>query len=241
MNNLSYIGLSRQVGLWKQMEITANNMANMDTAGYKAEKISFQEYISDKATGEKEKSISQVSDGFTYKDMSQGSMHQTHNTLDAAINGDGFFAIQTAGGTRYTRDGSFGINPSGELVTQSGDKVLSTGGSPIIVPEGSTEIVIAKNGSISTSEGEIGKLKVVKFADDKGLTAIGNNLFASSAAEQPIEYPMIEQGMIEGSNVEPINEMTNMIQIQRMFEATQNMLDEEHSQQRTMIKTLTEV
>jgi len=242
MENLSYIGLSRQVSLWKQMNATANNMANMSTPGYKAQKILFEEYINEKNTAKGDASISQVTSSLDFNDLSQGPLQSTSNPFDAAINGEGYFSVKTAAGTKYTRDGSFQLNKQNELVTAAGYQVLDDSGAPITIPQNSVNIIIGKTGTISDENGEIGKLKVVKFSNDTTIIPIGDNLFhAGNAKEEVVSKPQIEQGMIEMSNVEPVTEMNNMIQIQRMFEATQNMLKNDYDRQRNVIKVLTDV
>lgn len=242
MENLSYIGLSRQVSLWKQMNATANNMANMSTPGYKAQKILFEEYINGNKSSNGKTGISQVKSILDFNDLSQGSLQGTGNSLDVAINGEGYFSVKAGSDTKYTRAGTFQLNKNNELVTAAGYQVLNEGGAPITLPENSVNITISKNGAISDESGEIGKLKIVKFSNETTLTPVGDNLFyAGNAKEEIVANPNVEQGMIEMSNVEPIIEMNNMIQIQRMFEATQNMLKNDYDRQRNVIKILTEV
>lgn len=239
MENVSYIGLSRQMSLSRQMEITANNIANMSTPGFKAESVLLKEYVN--KTPAITQSISQVQDYGTFRDFRQGATQQTGNPLDAAISGEGYFAVQTPQGTRYTRDGSFSLNATGELVTRAGYKVTGDGG-PIVIPAESSHITINANGTVSTEDGVVGKIKLVKFANEQALAPTGENLYdAKGAAEQKIETPNIMQGMIEGSNVQPIVEMSRMIQISRLYQSTQQMLQQDHQQKRTMIQKLTQV
>jgi len=244
MENLAYVGLSRQVSLWNLMETTANNMANISTPGYKSHKLLFREYVntSSGAAASGSNSISQVQNYANYNDFSQGTIKKTFNDLDVAINGDGFFAIQTDTGVQYTRDGSFQLNAAGEIVTRTGQKVLSNGGAPLKVPEDASKVNITAEGTVNTDLGDIGKLKIVKFDNPERLILTGNNLLsAAEEKEKIVTNPSVEQGAVEQSNVEPVLEMNRMIEIQRMFEATQNMLDTDHDRQRTVIRTLTQV
>jgi len=239
MENISYIGLSQQMALHQQMDVIANNIANMNTPGFKSQNILFREYVNKtQDSGEK---ISQVQDFGTYRDLVQGTLTQTSNKLDLAIQGDGFFGVQTANGTRYTRDGSFSLNNKSQIVTKSGYLVLDDNNNPITVQPGVTQISITAKGEISSEKGAIGKLKLAMFNNPQMLIPIGDDLFdAQNAQENPVDKPHIEQGMLENSNVQPVLEMNKMIEIQRMYQAAQNMLMNDHDRVRTMIQKLTQ-
>jgi flagellar basal-body rod protein FlgF len=240
MENLSYIGLSQQTALQHQMEIVANNIANMNTPGYKSQSLLFKEYVNP-TTAEGEK-ISQVQDYGSYRNLMQGPVTQTGNSLDVALDGKGYFAVQTPQGIRYTRDGSFSLDSAGELVTKAGYRVMGDGNSPITIQQGAGHITIMGDGNISTELGSVGKLKVSSFATEQSLIPIGNNLFdAQSAAEQPVEAPHLMQGALEGSNVQAITEMNHMIEISRLYQSVQHMLMTDHDQARAMIQHLTQV
>lgn len=244
MENLAYVGLSRQISLWDSMETTANNMANISTPGYKMQKRLFREYLNSSSLAEDAASqkVSQVQDYATFSDYSQGSIKKTFNDFDLAINGEGFFAIQTSDGTGYTRDGSFQLNSAGELVTRSGNKVLNSGGAPVTIPEDASRVTISKDGTVSTDLGEVGKLKIANFESPEHLILSGDNLLrAGDEREIAVATPNVEQGALEQSNVEPVLEMNRMIEIQRMFQATQNMLETDHDMKRSTIRTLTQV
>lgn len=239
MENLSYIGLSQQMALHHLMEVTANNMANMSTPGYKSQDVLFKEYLN--KTNDSEGKISQVQDVGTFRDLSQGPITHTGNKLDAAIDGEGYFAVQTAGGIRYTRGGSFSFNDKGEIVTQSGNTVLSSSNGPLAMQQGATRLTIMQNGEVSSEKGTIGKLKVVSFDDAQQLLPIGGGLYeATGAAEQPVARPHVIQGALEGSNVQPIVEMNRMIEVMRLYQSAQNMIMNDHDMQRSMIQKLTQ-
>lgn len=238
MENLSYIGLSQQMALYHQMEVVANNIANMNTPGFKSQDVLFKEYLNN--TSQKDEKISQVQDYGTYRDTKQGSLTQTSNKLDVAVQGDGYFVVQTAQGMRYTRNGSFSLDSNGNIVTQAGDQVQSASGGPITIPQGTAQITIMKDGEVATELGTIGSIKLVKFADEQALVATGGGLYdAQGAPEQPISNPQMLQGFLESSNVQPITEMNKMIQISRMYQAVQHMLLTDHDDARTMIQKLT--
>lgn len=239
MENVSYIGLSQQMALHRLMEVTANNMANMNTPGFKSQNILFKEYLNKpQENGER---ISQVEDVGTYRDLAQGTLSQTANKLDFAIQGEGYFTIQTANGTKYTRDGSFRLNERREIVTQAGDQVMGDGGA-LVLPEGSVYISGVENGTISTEKGTVGKLKIVTFDNPQMVVPVGGNLYdGSKAREQAIDNPKVAQGMLENSNVQPILEMNKMIEILRLYQSAQNMLMTDHERQRGAIQRLTRV
>jgi flagellar basal-body rod protein FlgF len=238
MENLTYVGLSQQMALYHQMDVVANNIANMNTPGYKSQNLLFKEYLNN--TSQEGEKISQVQDYGTFRDTKQGAVTQTSNKLDVAIQGDGYLAIQTAQGIRYTRNGSFSLDGSGNIVTQSGDQVMGSNGSPLALQAGATDISIMQNGNISSDKGEVGTLKVVTFANDQALIATGGGLYdAQGAAELPADKAKIMQGFVENSNVSPITEMNKMINISRMYQAVQHMLITDHDDQRTMIQKLT--
>jgi flagellar basal-body rod protein FlgF len=240
MENVSYIGLSGQVALHRLMEVTANNMANMNTPGFKSENVLFNEYLSrDKNEGEQ---ISQVKDSDTYRDLAQGAMTQTANDLDFAIQGDGWFAVQTPAGIKYTRAGSFTLNDRGELVTQQGYQVMSDSSGPLTIPQGAAHILMTEQGGLSTEQGAVGKVKITSFENLQKLVPIGGNLYdAQGTQEKAVETPHVVQGMIENSNVQPILEMNKMMEILRMYQASQNMLLNDHERQRSTIQRLTKV
>ncbi len=240
MENLTYIGLSQEIALSRRMNMVANNIANMSTPGYKTEGAVFREYMTKAQRGSH--SMAEVMEAGTYRDLKEGPLTKTSNKLDAAITGDGYFAVQTPAGIRYTRDGSFSLNGKSQLVTKQGYQVMDPNDNPITFQQGATGVSIAHDGSINASTGPVGKLKVVTFDDRQALQAEGGDLYnAGTMPEQPSPKAQVLQGMLEGSNVSPITEMNNMIQISRMYEAALHMLSNDHSEQLTMIQHLSQV
>ena len=240
MENVSYIGLSQQIALHRLMDVTANNMANMNTPGYKSENVLFKEYLS-KPQNDGEK-VAQVQDYGTYRDLGQGAMTHTANKLDLAIQGDGYFAVQTAQGVRYTRDGSFSLNNKGEIVTKTGYRVLSDVSGPLTVQPSATQITVTEAGTVSSEKGLVGKLKLARFDNPQTVIPIGDNLYyAQDAQEKPVDKPQVMQGMLENSNVQPVLELNKMIEILRMYQAAQNMLVTDHERIRSMVQRLTKV
>ena len=244
MENPIYIGLSRQVALRAQMDLIANNVANMSTPGYQAQNMVFTEYL-EKPSGKndaygKQDPLSFVLDYGHYQVTEAGPMQYTSNPLDVSLNGPGYFGVQMPGSdeTFYTRAGSFQINNLGELVTGRGQHVMSEGGGIITIPQDAKEIKIAEDGSISTEEGQVGRLKVVEFEDLQALEARGDGMYATEEEGKAAENTRVMQGMLEGSNVKPVLEMTRMIDVLRSYQQTQRLLQSEHERQRTMIQRL---
>lgn len=242
MENSIYTGLSRQMALQEKMDVISNNVANMSTPGYKAQNMVFQEYIDKPSRSlgrtDTNDSLSMVLDFGQYQDKESGPLQQTGNPLDVALEGTGWMGVQTAAGLRYTRAGNFTINQTGEIVTSSGLRVASSGGGPITIPENSGPVSIDEMGNISTKDGQIGQLMVVDFENTQDLRQEGNGLYASDFAGTPATETRVKQGMLEGSNVKPIIEMTRMVDVLRNYQATQKMLQAEHDRQRTMIQKL---
>lgn len=239
MENIGYIALSQQLALQQQMEMTANNLANMSTPGYKAQHTLFSEYLTDPQGGV---AIHQASNAGSYRDLANGSLTQTHNPFDLAMQAEGFFAIQTPEGIRYTRDGSFTLNNERQLVNKSGFAVLNGNDEAISVPADATQIRITEDGEITSEFGTIGRIKVVEFGDKQALNRLGDNLFdAGDQAEIAIEQPRMVQGAVENSNVNPVLEMNKMIEVLRSYQMTQRILQTDHERIRNAVQKLTSV
>lgn len=238
MENSIFIGLSRQIALDRQMSLVANNIANVNTPGYRAQNMVFTEYLENPKSSTKK--MSMVLDYGQFQSTAPGSIRQTGNQLDIAIEGQGFLGVQSTEGLAYSRAGRLSLNINGELVNAAGLPVVNDGGSPITIPADAREITIAQDGSVSTDKGVISKLKLVEFANEQDLEPFGNNLYRSTAAPRPAENSRIIQGAYEDSNVQAVLEMTRMIDVSRQFQSVQRMLQGEHDRQRTMIQKLTQ-
>lgn len=246
MDNTNYVALSRQMALWKQMNIVSNNIANMNTAGYKQDEAVFTSYLQQTPTalGIGSSPIYFTQDYGDYADFSEGSFKETGNDLDVAIRGNGFFCVETAAGERYTRKGQFTLNEDGAITTTDGDIVLSEGNAPLFIAPGEKEIVISESGDVMTENGVIGRLKIANFADEGKLLKIAGVLFENvqgNAIEYGADNARIVQGMVENSNVNAIAEMTNLIKIQRSYDYVQQMIDEEHTRLTNTISTFADL
>lgn len=241
MENALLIGLSRQAALGRQLDIVANNMANMRTAGYKSESLMFEEFLMPVAreqdmTG-KDRNLSYVIDSGLSRDFSEGQFESTNNDLDIAIQGKGWLVVEMPDGERYTRDGELKLNVNGELVTTDGRRVLGEGG-PIVFNSDERNISFGADGSISSSAGEKGRLRIVAFEQEGGLVKEGENLFSSKETPQPAQDFRLAQGMIERSNVKPVIETARMIEVTRAYVSVAQMLEQLQNLRRDAIDQL---
>ena len=243
MENPAYVVLSQQMALSKQMDVIANNLANVNTPAYRSQTLLFNEFLG-KATnpgisgaGSK---IAFVGLGGTLPDIRPGPIEPTSNPLDFALQGRGYFVVNTPDGLRYTRDGHFQINGQGQLVNAAGYQVVDPQGRPLSVPQGAANIEVTPTGTLSSDKGPIGSLQIVKFDSDVAMQRVGTDLYQTDAPSQPVDpTTTVKQGMIEGSNVQPIVEVSKMIQVQRAYEAAQTMISNEHDRDIQAIQVLT--
>jgi flagellar basal-body rod protein FlgF len=236
MQTATYVALSNQAALGRQMDVIANNLANMSTAGFKNEKQLFQEYLEPSPV--RGQTIAYVRDAGVVRDLRQGDLAKTDNPLDVGINGDGYFQVNTVDGPRYTRNGRFQLDSGRTIVTAQGYPVLDATGQPITIPQGSTSISIGADGTVATETGPVGKLALSAFANAQDLVPAGNGLYATSATPTPDTASALVQGTLEDSNVKPIVEMTQMLDVQRAYSAAQNIIEGEDNRLRNAIDKL---
>ena len=240
MENAQLISLSRQVALQRQMDVVANNMANINTTGFKAEDLLFEPYKMPVAADNDfagDQTLAYTEDWATIHNMTNGPMDQTGNPLDVALMGSGFLTVSTPNGDRYTRAGSLAINTQGTLVDLAGNPVLSTSG-PVQFDAADTDITISKDGTISTSQGAKGKLAIAEFADPQTqLTREGNNLWVGTGGQPAVNTSVI-QGSIERSNVSPVNELAQMIRVQRAYEQLADLMSRQDDLRAAAIQKL---
>jgi flagellar basal-body rod protein FlgF len=241
METPTYVGLSRQTALLRQMDVVANNLANTATPGFKAEAEVFTTYPIRYQSFGLSRKLSYVQDFATARDFSPGPMQPTGNDLDVAIQGNGFFVIQTPDGPRYTRLGHFQLNAAGQVVNRQGYPVLA-GGAPLTINPDDGPVQIAADGTVSadrTQQGNAqvvyGKLDVVDFADKNQLTPQEGMMFQTNQPPIQVAQPGLAQRMLEQSNVQPIKEVTAMIWVQRNYEAVQNLLTDEDDRMKRAI------
>lgn len=229
------IGLSRQVALKREMDVVAHNVANMNTPAFKAERVQFAEYL---VQPQRDVPLSFVEDRAMLRDLSEGPLTKTGNPFDLAISGDGYFIVGTDSGERYTRSGRFQLDADGQIINQLGQPVLSAGGQPIVIPPGTRDVSITPDGTVSADTEVVGAVGVVRFDNPRALKREANNLYAADETPKPDEKSRILQGMLEESNVNAVQEMTNMIDIHRAYAANQRLLQDEHDRIRRAIRTI---
>ncbi len=236
METAGYVSLTRQIGLWKEMQTVANNIANLSTTGYRREGVVFAEMI--KALPTEGGSIAMTAARARFSDPSQGGLSQTENPFDMAIQGRGYFMLETPDGNRLTRAGAFVMNTAGELVNPDGLRVLDLGGAPIFVPPDAEQIAVAQDGTLSANGRPLAQIGIFDVEDPNAMLRQSGTVF--DPGEEPIlvDDPVVLQGFVEGSNVNPVREIARMIEVQRIYELGQKFLDNEHERIRTVTRTL---
>jgi flagellar basal-body rod protein FlgF len=226
MDNAIYVGLSKQMLLQRELDIAASNLANVDTVGFKFEEmLSNADPTPSTRPGGTTPPLTFVTANGMLRNYTQGPLTQTGSPLDLAIDGKGFFKISTAAGTRYTRDGRFKLDPTGKIVTQDGDAVQGDSGDITLDPK-KGPVAISNNGEISQSGQVVGKLAAVTFDSLSALSKDGSNQYRndSNLTEQPATSVSLKQGMLEGSNVQPITQITRLIEISQAYNAVSTMM-----------------
>jgi flagellar basal-body rod protein FlgF len=236
MDNIGYTTLNRQSGLMREMQAVANNIANLSTAGFRAEGVIFDEYI--RALDETGGSLSMADAGVRMTDLGQGTLTQTGGTFDFAIEGEGFFQVETAAGPRLTRAGAFLRNAEGELVTPDGFRLLEGGGAPVFVPPDARAVTLAPDGTLSADGRPLAQIGLVMPADRNDLTREDGVRFRVAGEVVPAEGAVILQGFVEGSNVDPVGQIARMIEVQRAYEMGQGFLAREDERIRNVLTTL---
>ena len=242
MMNAQLIGLSREVALRRELDVIANNLANMNTTAFQAERVAFEDYLMPRAEASafqrRDHDVAFVQDWATYRDVEPGARQVTGNTLDIALSPGGYLTVQTPEGPRYTRNGALQINDAGQLVTAAGHPVISLGGTPIQFAPADTDITITGNGQITTNVGGRGTLQLVSFENEQELEKLGSNLFAAPAEAFPDPAVRVTQGVLETSNVQPIREMARLVEVQRAYESQANMIRQSDQMRQEAIRLL---
>ena len=240
MQNSLLVGLAAQITLRRNMEIVSNNIANVSTTGFKRETPAFEELMVPVDSPDSSlREVSFVRDWGVVRDMTTGALQQTDSPLDVSVQGDGMMVVRTPDGDRYTRDGHFTLDQNGKVVNSDGYSVMSEGGE-LTIPTGETAIKIAEDGTVSTSQGVIGKLRVVALPS-ASMRKEGFNLYSSTEQPSPAKDARVIQGSIERSNVEPVVEMTKMIEIMRAYQHSTETLNATDDLLRRAVQRLGEV
>ncbi|MCW5724097.1 MAG: flagellar basal-body rod protein FlgF [Maricaulaceae bacterium] len=242
MDNALMIGLSRQMTLRRAMDVVANNIANASTAGFKAETLLLEGAAAPRAAAEDGPSrLMYVADWGMGRDFGQGALEHTGRAFDLALEGEGFFALQTADGdTRYTRDGRFRLDSEGRLAAPDGALVLGEGGAPLLMEAGGEPVRISGDGILTQGEAEIGRVAVFRFDAPGALEKTGESRYrAPEGAEAlAVAEPQVLQGFVERSNVQPILELTRMMEVMRAYESVSRFINQTEELNRKAIERL---
>lgn len=236
MENALYTTLNRQSGLMAEMRAVANNIANLSTTGFRKEGVIFAEHVAD--LGREEPSLSMAAAEGRLVSLAQGTLVKTGGTFDLAIEGEGFFQIDTPEGPRLTRAGAFTSSAEGELVTADGHRLLDLGGAPVFVPVDAGTVAVAPDGTVSADGAPVAQIGLFQPVDPTGLLHSGGTRFEVRGGIEPIESGVVFQGFLENSNVNPVTEIARMIEVQHAYEMGQGFLDSEDQRIRAVIQTL---
>jgi len=241
MDNAMLVGLARQLTLRRAMDVSANNIANAQTAGFKAERMMIETNPANRARHlDGPDRVAFVDDWAMGRDFQQGSLQHTGRPLDLALQGEGFFTLETAGGERFTRDGRFTVNPDGELSAADGARVLDDFGQPVRVNPDAGPVTISEQGVLTQAGLPGQRLGVVRFEQLGLLEKVGDNRFtAPEEAERMVEAPpQVLQGYSETSNVRPIAEITRMMEVSRSYTSVTKMIRDTDELSRKAIERL---
>lgn len=237
MQNGLYVALSSQIALEKRLTTTAQNVANMATAGYRAEETKFTALLAQASKG----AVAFASAGDTYISRVSGPIAKTDSPLDVAVQGDAWLAVGAPGGPVYTRDGRLTMDATGRLTDVSGRPVLDPGGGPLLLDPQQGPPTIGRDGTIHQGVNQVGAIGLFTFDPKAAIRRAGPNAVSPSLPARPVQdFTRIglTQGHLEGSNVNPILEMTKLITIQRAFESAANLTQQSESTLQDAIKTL---
>lgn len=232
MDTTTYVALSVQDALKRQIDIIAHNIANASTGGFKAEKPIFVQIL------DANEDVSYVEDYGVMRDMSAGALEGTGGPLDVAIQGEAFLAVQLGNEIRYTRNGHLQLNAERELVTSTGYPVLDIDRNTIAIPEGATDIAISPDGSVSTGQGTLARIWLADFDDPLDMERAADSLYVTEQAPVPPREASLVQGKLEMSNVRPVLELTDMINVLRAYQQNAQLAENEHSLQLETIDTV---
>lgn len=232
-----YVAASAQVAINRRLEAIANNVANMNTAGYRAAGVKFEATMAKVGND----SVAYSSPGQYYILREAGPINYTGNALDVAVDGNGWLALQSPAGTVYTRDGRMHMTDLGELQSVNGYPVLDPGGAPIILDPSAGPVAIGENGAVSQGGKQVGGLGIFLIPPDANLTRYDNSAVIPDKPVDPVEdytTNSIRQGYVEGSNVNPIIEMTKLIEVSRAFDQAATAIDQSDQMSQEAIQTL---
>ena len=236
------VALSRLIAQQRALDVTAANLANANTPGFKAERVVFADWLSRQAGTDAPRggqAVAFMQDRATYREQQAGPLQHTGNPLDLALGGDGYFTVDTPRGPRLTRAGRFAPMPDGRLGDADGNALLDRAGQPIRLSAADTTLTVTADGSISSQNGRLGRIGVVQPADPSRMAAEGARLLRADTPTAPVAQPRMVQGAVEDSNVQPILETTRMMNDLRQFQFTSQLVQGEADRMQSAIDKLT--
>ncbi|MGB3553146.1 MAG: flagellar hook-basal body complex protein [Jannaschia sp.] len=236
MSDGIYPTLGRQTGLLREMSMIAQNIANASTTGYRAGGMIFSEFIVD--TGRDNPSVSMANGNSETTHLAQGGLDGTGGALDLAIEGEGFFLVESDGAPHLTRAGAFLAGPAGGVQSPEGHALLDEGGAPIFVPPGATDLFVGSDGTLSAGGEPIARVAIVRPADGVRLDRAAGTLFDVGEAYEPVEVPRVLQGFLEASNVDPVLEIARMVTVQNAYELGQSFMEREDQRVRAIFRLM---
>lgn len=236
MDSPGYTTLTRLSGLKNEMQSIANNIANVSTTGFRKEGLIFSEYIA--ALEPNEESLSMAYANVQHTNTAQGPLTPTGGSFDFAIEGQGFFLIETPEGEALTRAGAFTPNDQGELATHDGYRLLDNGGAPIFIPPNAGTVSVAADGTLSSDGVPLGQIGLYSPVDPTTMDRTNGVRFTTTGEIEPVEGSVILQGFVESSNVSAIEEVARMIEVQHAYTMGQKFVQQEDERIRAVISTL---
>ncbi|MDP9095915.1 MAG: flagellar hook-basal body complex protein [Pseudomonadota bacterium] len=238
----TYVALSRLAAQQRALDVTASNLANASTPGFKASRVLFTDWLSSQtgtAAPAGDRKVSYTQDRATYRELQPGALQNTSNPLDLAISGEGYFTVGTLRGPRLTRAGHFTQQSNGTIGDMDGNALLSSSGAPLRIAPTDTAITVTADGTISTESGEIGRIGVVMPSDANRMTAEGSRNLRADVSTAPTTQPKIVQGAVEDSNVQSVVETTRMMSDLRSFQFTTQFVQAEADRMQSAIDRIT--
>lgn len=232
MDNATYALASKQIATYMNLDVIANNVANVNTDGFKADQMLFKQLMYKDANDRTSLPVGHT----TATNFEEGPAKATGRMLDVAISGPGFFIVRTPLGDRYTRSGSLKVSRDGTLVTAQGYSVLSFDGQEIVFDEADSDPTIGEDGKVRVGTEERGEIGLVEFENTKLLKKLGNGLFMSSQDGTKATKSRIMQGVLEGSNVNAITQIARLAEMEKEVAQTSNLINETYNMQRNAFK-----
>ncbi len=236
MDNASYATLARQTSLRTEMQVIAHNIANATTHGFQREGVIFSEFVKRHET--EDTSLSMATARGRVVDRRQGDLDQTDGSLDFAIEGDGYFLVETPDGPQLTRAGRFTLGPAGDILASDGARLLDIGQAPLAVPQGAGPIRMAGDGTLIAGDALVGQVGVFRPVDPVLMARAEGVRMTSEAGVVAVETPQVIQGFLETSNVDPLLEVARMIEVHRAYERSSSLMQNEHDRMREVIRVL---